>query len=394
MNTHPRSTTDHSESLELIYALNAVATALQKSIQSEENIYSVFQKQVVAIGLRGGISLFDEASDRLIFKTVAFTNPLRKVLSRFEKKIDLQAEGYTIPITKVDVYEKVIRKGQAIFVPDTSTVATQVSPVQIKSIIAPLLSFLGRPPGIFVPLVFEGQVKGMLNIVGPNLTEKDLPTMQAFANQIAVALENARLMTRLRSARDELEAAYQATLEGWVDALDLRDNETQGHSMRVSELTADLADYMGMDKSQLPHIQRGALLHDIGKMAVPDHILRKPGPLNDKEWKIMRQHPVTAQQWLSRINYLHPALDIPHRHHERWDGSGYPDGMERDEIPMEARIFAVVDVWDAMCSDRPYRKAIPETNVLEYIEEQSNQLFDPKVVDAFLQFRLEKKEIH
>lgn len=393
MNTHPRSTTDHSESLELIYALNAVATALQKSIQSEENIYSVFQKQVVAIGLRGGISLFDEASDRLIFKTVAFANPLRKVLSRFEKKIDLQAEGYTIPITKVDVYEKVIRKGQAIFVPDTSTVATQVSPVQIKSIVAPLLSFLGRPPGIFVPLVFEGQVKGMLNIVGPNLTEKDLPTMQAFAHQIAVALENARLMTRLRSARDELEVAYQATLEGWVDALDLRDNETQGHSMRVSELTADLADYMGMDKLQLPHIQRGALLHDIGKMAVPDHILRKPGPLNDKEWKIMRQHPVTAHQWLSRINYLHPALDIPHRHHERWDGSGYPDGMERGEIPMEARIFAVVDVWDAMCSDRPYRKAIPEINVLEYIEEQANQLFDPKVVDAFLQFRSEKKEI-
>jgi HD-GYP domain-containing protein (c-di-GMP phosphodiesterase class II) len=382
---------DHPESLELIYALNRVATSLQKSIQSEENVYSVFQKQVVALGLRGGISLFDEVSGNLIFQTVAFTNPMKKILSRFEKSAKTRAEGYSIPISKVDVYQKVVIQSETVFVADTSTVSVQVIPRQLRSITAPLLGFLGSPPGIFVPLVFDGKVKGMLNIVGRNLTKKDVPTMQAFANQIAVALENARLVNRLQSAHDELETAYQATLEGWVKALDLRDEETEGHSQRVTETTVQLANFMGINQIQLPHIQRGALLHDIGKMAVPDNILRKPGPLDETEWKTMRQHPVTAWHWLSRIQYLHSALDIPHRHHERWNGSGYPDGLMRDEIPMSARVFAVVDVWDAMSSDRPYRKAIPKKQVLQHIGEQAGLLFDPQVADAFMQFHSEKK---
>ena len=371
----------------MIYARNAVATTLQHSIQDEDNIYTVFTQQVVRLGLRGGLSLYDKSSSTLTFKTVAFPNPLRKILSRFEKELDTRAEGYSVPTANVDVYQRVVEKSESVFVPDTSSISSQVAPRAIKGIITPLLKFLGSPPGIFTPLIFEGQVMGMLNIVGRNLTKNDVPTMQAFANQIAVALENARLMKNLQSAHDDLEAAYQATLEGWVDALDLRDNETEGHSQRVAELTVDLAAFVGIQSSELPHIRRGALLHDIGKMAVPDGILRQPGPLSDAEWSVMKLHPVNARQWLSRIPFLNPALEIPYNHHERWDGSGYPRGLARDEIPFSARIFAIVDVWDAMCSDRPYRKAIPKKQVIQHIQEQDGQLFDPKAVQAFMDFR-------
>lgn len=280
---------------DLLYALNNVATELQQSIIDEKNIYHVFQEQVVALGLRGGISLLDDQRNKLCFKTVAFTNPLRKVLNRFEKNLNLQAVGYEIPVAKVDVYNQVVSSGQTVFVADTSTIASQVVPGALRAIVAPLFSFLGRPPGIFTPLVFNGQVEGMLNIVGQNLTSKDIPAVRAFANQIAVALENSALVDRLVQAKDSLDLAYQSTLEGWVHALDLRDQETQGHTLRVAETTMHLAEKMGMPQEQLPHIRRGALLHDIGKMANSDSILRKPGPLNEDEWVEMKKHPVYAQ---------------------------------------------------------------------------------------------------
>lgn len=197
--------TVQKRSLELIYALNAVATALQSSIRSEENIYSVFQRQIIAIQLRGGISLLDEDGKNLNFKTVAFTNPLKKLLRRYENQLEMSAQGYSIPVERVDVYQKVIREGRSVFVPDTSAITVQVVPKQAKVIVKPLLAILGTPPGIFTPLIYEGNIKGMLNIVGSNLTESDIPTMQAFANQIAVALENARLIQKLRSANEELQ---------------------------------------------------------------------------------------------------------------------------------------------------------------------------------------------
>jgi putative nucleotidyltransferase with HDIG domain len=383
----------HADSLKLIYALNAIATSLQESIQSEENVYAIFQTQVVALGLRGGISELTDNGKKLNFKTVAFTNPLRKILNRFEKDLKTRAVGYSVPVERVDVYKKVTQEGLAVFVPDTSTVAAQVVPEQIKRLVKPLLTFLGRPPGIFAPLVFEGKIKGMLNIVGPNISEKDIPAMQAFANQIAVALENARLVSNLRSAREELEIAYQQTLEGWVEALDLRDNETVGHTLRTAETTVRLARFMGVPEVHISHIHRGALLHDIGKMAVPDSILQKPGPLSESEWKIMKMHPLTARNWLSTINYLRPAIDIPYCHHEHWDGNGYVQRLAGEEIPFWARIFTVVDVWDAMCSDRPYRKALPEEQSLKYIREESGRIFDPRVAEAFLDLRSQEPDL-
>jgi putative nucleotidyltransferase with HDIG domain len=380
-------------SLQLIHALNAIATSLQESIRGEKNIHDVFQRQVVALGLRGGISELDENGQHLIFRAVAFPNPLRKIMNRFEKELDTRSNGYSVLIDRVDVYQKVTRDGQAVFVKDTSSVSAQVVPAQIKGVIKPLLAFLGGPPGIFAPLVYDGKIKGMLNIVGPNLTENDVPALQAFANQIAVALENTRLVVKLKSANEKLEIAYQKTLEGWVQALDLRDNETEGHTLRTAEVTVRLARFVGIPEVDLSDIRRGALLHDIGKMAIPDRILLKPGPLDADEWEVMKKHPQTAYNWLSSIEYLNPALDIPYCHHEHWDGGGYVQGLSGEEIPLWARIFSVVDVWDAMSSDRPYRKAIPENETLAYVRDQSGKLFDPAIAAAFLDLHAHHPEL-
>lgn len=190
----------------------------------------------------------------------------------------------------------------------------------------------------------------------------------------------------LHLAHNQLRDAYERTIEGWVRALDLRDRETEGHTQRVTEITVKVAKQLGFSEEELSHIKRGALLHDMGKIAIPDEILQKPGPLSETEWKKMRQHPMYAYEMLSPIAYLNPALDIPFYHHERWNGSGYPHGLKGEQIPLSARLFAIVDVWDALRSDRPYRKAIPRDQVIDYISENSNILFDPKLVDLFLKF--------
>ncbi|MFN8411517.1 MAG: PAS domain S-box protein [Anaerolineales bacterium] len=188
----------------------------------------------------------------------------------------------------------------------------------------------------------------------------------------------------LQTAHNHLQEAYERTIEGWVRALDLRDRETEGHTQRVTELSIKFARTLGFTEEEISHIRRGALLHDMGKMAIPDEILQKPGPLNETEWYEMRKHPIYAHEMLSPISYLLPALDIPFCHHERWDGSGYPRGLRGEEIPLVARFFAIVDVWDALCSDRPYRKSMPRHEVIAYIKDKSGTLFDPNLVQVFL----------
>ena len=178
-------------------------------------------------------------------------------------------------------------------------------------------------------------------------------------------------------------SAYEKTIEGWSKALELRDEETQGHTQRVTELTLKLARIMGIDEEKIINIRRGALLHDIGKIGVPDGILLKPGPLNKKERKIIEKHPVFAREMLKKIEFLYTAMDIPSFHHERWDGKGYPTGLVGQEIPIAARIFAVIDVWDALTSDRPYRKAMTYEKAFALIENDSGTHFDPEVVAVF-----------
>jgi putative two-component system response regulator len=187
----------------------------------------------------------------------------------------------------------------------------------------------------------------------------------------------------LKKALTELEDTYDQTIEGWIAALDLRDKETEGHSLRVTHLAVRMAQEWGLSDREIVHVRRGALLHDVGKLGVPDAILLKPGPLTDSEWVVMRKHPVSAYEWFSLIEYLRPALDIPYCHHEKWNGSGYPRGLAGEQIPLAARIFAIIDVWDALTSDRPYRQAMPRDKALEIIRAQSGIHFDPKVVELF-----------
>ncbi|KAA3648833.1 MAG: HD-GYP domain-containing protein [Chloroflexi bacterium] len=191
------------------------------------------------------------------------------------------------------------------------------------------------------------------------------------------------LQKHLADAHAQLDQAYDATLNGWLKILDLRDNETEGHTQRVAAMTVRLGQYLGIDPQQLVYMSRGALLHDIGKMAISDTIMQKPGPLDEEEWAIVRRHPTFAQEILSSIPYLKPSLDIPYCHHEKWDGTGYPQGLKGEEIPIAARVFAIVDVWDALRSDRPYRNAWPENEVMAYLQEQSGKHFQPEIVKAF-----------
>ena len=188
----------------------------------------------------------------------------------------------------------------------------------------------------------------------------------------------------VEEAHIKLLSAYDATIEGWSRAMDLRDKETEGHTQRVTALSQKLAKLAGINDDDLVHMRRGALLHDIGKMGVPDSILHKPAALTDEEWVIMRKHPQYAYEMIVPIEYLLPTLDIPYCHHEKWDGSGYPRGLKGEEIPLTARIFAIIDVWDALTSDRPYRAAWNKTKTLEFIRDQSGKHFDPNIVELFL----------
>lgn len=237
------------------------------------------------------------------------------------------------------------------------------------------------------PLIVKGAVKGVLVVfyrqnIFPDSERID--TLKTLATQTAIAIDSAELFNSLKRSAADLTFAYNETIEGWAKALELHDQETKGHSKRVTNLTLRLATKMGIKDKDIGHIMRGALLHDIGKMGIPGAILNKPGKLTADEWEIIRNHPGNGYKMLSSIKYLKPALDIPYCHHEKWDGSGYPRNLKTEEIPLAARIFAIVDVWDALTSDRPYRKAWSTSKAREYILEQSSKHFDPKVVEVFV----------
>jgi HD-GYP domain-containing protein (c-di-GMP phosphodiesterase class II) len=246
-----------------------------------------------------------------------------------------------------------------------------------------------------VPLIAKGQVQGILEIFNRSLINPNaewLSFLEMLAGQAAIAIDNATLFSSLQRSNIEITSAYDATIDGWSRALDMRDHETEGHTQRVAEMTLQLARLVEIPKNSLIHVRRGATLHDIGKMGIPDRILHKPGPLTPDEWEIMRQHPQYACALLSPIDYLRPAKEIPCYHHERWDGSGYPSGLKGEEIPLPARLFAVVDVYDALTSDRPYRSAWSKQAALNYIQEQAGILFDPAIVSAFLEL-IKAKEL-
>jgi PAS domain S-box-containing protein len=238
-----------------------------------------------------------------------------------------------------------------------------------------------------VPLIAKARVLGVLEVFHRSkLRPKPdwLDFMEMLAGQAAIAVESAMMFNNFERTNTALTLAYDATIDGWSRALELRDRETEGHTQRVAEMAIRLASMLGMSEQQIVHLRRGAVLHDIGKMAIPDNILFKAGPLDAMEWDVMRQHTSIATELLKPIPYLAPALEIPQFHHEKWDGTGYPHGLKAEQIPLAARLFAVVDVYDAVTSDRPYRKAWSHGQAIDHIRAESGKHFDPKVVEAFL----------
>jgi HD-GYP domain-containing protein (c-di-GMP phosphodiesterase class II) len=246
-----------------------------------------------------------------------------------------------------------------------------------------------------VPLIAKGRVLGVLELFHRSYQQPDsdwLDFLILISGQAAIAIDSGLMFKEVQRSNLELSLAYDATIEGLSRALDLRDRKTEEHARRVTDATIGLAVRLGVGGPDLAHIRRGAILHDIGKVAIPDEILFKPGPLMEEEWRIMRQHPGIAVELLSPVAYLAPALDIPHWHHEKWDGTGYPDQLSGNQIPFSARLFALVDVYDALISDRPYRAAWSKQDAAQYIENQSGKHFDPKIVPEFLDL-IQRKSI-
>ncbi|NOT03012.1 MAG: HD domain-containing protein [Anaerolineales bacterium] len=238
-----------------------------------------------------------------------------------------------------------------------------------------------------VPLFVKGNPLGVMEIFHRSVLSPDmewLSFLETLAGQAAIAIDSAILFRELQQSNGELTLAYEKTIEGWSRALDLRDTETENHTRRVTEMCLRLAARLNIPADEMIHIHRGGVLHDIGKVAIPDSILFKHGPLTEEEWKIMRRHPSIAVELLEPISYLAPAMDIPRSHHEKWDGSGYPDGLAGDAIPLAARIFALADVYDALTSDRPYRSAWSKANALEYVNQNSGIHFDPNIASEFI----------
>lgn len=244
-----------------------------------------------------------------------------------------------------------------------------------------------------LPIVLEGERLGHFEIFMAGegrLDIEETSILQAFVHLTALALGNAHLVADLRRAVDEVERAWMGTLEALTSALETRDDEIQGHARRVVEYTLVLAQRMGVAEDQLVPIIRGALLHDIGKIGIPDSILLKAGPLNEQEWAVMRTHSQLGYKMLRNVTFLQDSLPVVLHHHERYDGSGYPDGLTGDTIPLGARIFAVADAYDAITSDRPYRKAASHADAVAEISRSAGSHFDPAVVQALVSLPAEE----
>ncbi|MFH1446705.1 MAG: HD domain-containing phosphohydrolase, partial [Chloroflexota bacterium] len=302
--------------------------------------------------------------------------------------ISLQEVGYRILGQVIHTGKSIYNPGYQKAVEKTKTKYTIDEKEEISKILQPIdLLEESTNSVILAPMKYEGQVFGVLQVQSYRLDafkQEDIELLSALAAVAAITIQNARLINEAQRSAGRLAVAYDATIEVWARALTLRDKEAEGSLQRVTEMTLRLARKMGVSDSEIEHMRRGALLHDVGKMGISDSILLKPGQLTEQEWQLMRRHPDFAYELLSSIAFLLPALDIPYCHHEKWDGSGYPRGLKGEDIPLAARIFAVVDVWDALLSDRPYRPAFSKDRALKYIKDQPGKHFDPQVVKAFL----------
>ncbi|MEN9933912.1 MAG: hypothetical protein RLZZ387_491 [Chloroflexota bacterium] len=335
---------------------------------------------------------FDSLELEARIRTITSLNRYRRLLaerSRFDQLIDLAPDGFLL----IHTDGRISRTNAAMLsllgvTSDAELVGSPIESIlapsqraQVQTCLADVISGRVRQARIETQFTVTNAPPFPAEICVARAMWDDQPVAQVSVRDVT---ERVRAARALQLAHDELARSYDATLEGWVRALDLRDRATEGHTQRVTSLTIELARIMGYKERDLVHIRRGALLHDIGKIGIPDAILHKAGPLNDEEWALMRQHPVYAYEMLAPIAFLRPALDIPYCHHEKWDGTGYPRRLHGDQIPLSARIFAVVDVWDALRSVRPYHAAWPIDKAREYIRSQAGSHFDPQVVSVFM----------
>jgi PAS domain S-box-containing protein len=364
------------EQLERQRALTAVERAIASSLDLSLTL-NVFIEQVMS-QLRvdaAAVLLYDPEHQELTFAAE------RGFRSNRIKKVTVRA-GQSLA-------GRVIAQGENIIIPDLEREDGQFPMPKGYSF---KNAFMVREEGfrsyVGVPLIVKGQVKGIIEIFHRHQFDPDVDWrefLDALSHQAAIAIDNASMFEQLQRSHEEIVHAYDMTIEGWSRALDIRDNETHGHSQRVAALTIMTAEILGISGKELVNVRRGALLHDIGKLGVPDSILLKPGKLTDEEMAVMKRHPIIAYEILSPIPFLRDALDIPYLHHEKWDGSGYPKGMQGESIPVPSRIFAVIDVWDALRSDRPYRPAWNDERIIEYLKAERGRHFDPAIVDIFLE---------
>ena len=348
-------------------ALMGVGRVINSSLGLKRVLEEVMDTLIELMRAERGFLMLRESS----------TGELSVRIARGIAHINLEEETFKVSRTIVG---KVVESGEPILTTNAQddprfNSQLSIAAFQLRSILCAPLKIKNELIGV---IYVENRARAGI------FQESELGMIKAFADQAAVAIDNAQLFENLQAGNRELQEAYQATLEGWVQALDMRDKETEGHTQRVTILTERLARSMGVEGVALIDIIRGALLHDIGKMAIHDGILLKPGKLTDDERALIQKHPQYAYDMLKRIDFLLPAIDIPYCHHEKWDGTGYPRGLKGEEIPFAARIFTVIDVWDALISDRPYRKGYPQAEVLELIKADSGKHFDPRVVEAFL----------
>jgi len=366
-----RSATQHTTTqrrLQRLVALHNIDKAISNSLELHVTLNVLLEQVVTQLGIHAA----------MVYLVKPYTQTMEYAAGRGIQMIDLvQTE---LPLGEGLAGQVAVNR-KFLYIQDLHSVSDAGRLVR-KSFFEKegIVSYCG------IPLLVKGQVKGVLEIYSRQVLNPEaewVDFLETLATQAAIAIDNAELFQNLQKTNAELSVAYDATLEGWVHALDLRDKETEGHTKRVTEVTLRLARALGIGEADLMHTRRGALLHDIGKMAIPDAILYKPGPLNEHEWEIMRKHPVYAYQLLSPIRFLRQALAIPYYHHEKWDGSGYPFGLSGERIPRIARIFAVADVWDALRSDRPYRKAWQDSDAKDYLRENAGKHFDPDVVHMF-----------
>lgn len=350
-------------------ALVNISSMLASTLDLERIMQTAISSACDVIGLETG-AIYTLEDRSLVLR--AATPPV---------SADFPDEFRRAPLDEHPHIAECLTSAEPVWVSDTSQETMSVAE-------AGVCSARGLRSILFVPLIADNTRLGAF-ILGSVGQEKaygstDVDLCRTLAHQISLALANARLHDSLLDLNRRLEEAYDATLGGWAVALEMRDRETKGHADRVEQLTMQLAAEMGVPHEELVHVRRGTLLHDIGKMAVPDPILQKPGPLTEAEWAVMRTHPERARDFLGGIDFLAPALVIPYCHHEWWDGTGYPQGLAGEQIPLAARIFAVVDVYDALTSDRPYRKAWSHERAVAHLRAEAGSHFDPEVVSTFL----------